>query len=383
MNKVLLIVASGLIVGATVASAFQLASMGSKFENKLTNETPGWLATVAGKIGVLIKDPVHEEITQLGYGCPVEIQQFSSDKSCGGADRGFASPYVIYGVRWNDLPPFRLAENEGTQCKKLLAPHSKACNVAQTVRFATQPECWYCLFKDAKKKAEKQNITGCQKGKGYIRGNLMTRSHFGDLQFLHAMAEAQNVPASITRQKVLDWLEFAWKVSTREISGGTLMKDIAIPSIKEHFGCSGWKVSEIYILGRSKELLPKLNHIAFGSVLHTIQDSFAVGHVLRESEVTEEFCPGTTIRRVPRIIEFHNYGDQDGHKHDLKDARAALVEPRRERWPDAVEATRALYELKDIHATWDVAMPQIECLFDLSPEHRPSSSGADFNRMPK
>jgi hypothetical protein len=366
------------VASSSLGYGFQLAPMGSEFEAKLTNESPAWLAKVAGKVGILLKEPVHEEITQLGFGCPVELGQLSTDASCKGADRGFASPFVIYGVRWNDLPPFRLRHNEGAQCKKF-AIATAACKVDQTVRFATQPECWYCLFNDAKAKAVARTISGCQKGKGVSRGNLMTRSHFGDLQFLHGMAHADNVPAEITQRKVLDWLEFAWKVSTREIRSDSLLKTIDIPSIKEHFGCSEWSVADIYILGRNQHLLPKLHHIAFGSVLHTVQDSFAGGHASREKDAPGGTCPGTAITKPPRIVEFHSYGGQDGHKHDARDARSALVQEA-QRWPDAVEATRRLFEMNDAGATWADAKPYFQCLVDLSPDSKPSSAGEEFRR---
>lgn len=363
----------------TVVSAFQLAPLGSEFEAKLTNESPNWLSSVAGKVGVLIKEPVHEEITQLGYGCPVELGQLRSDTSCKGADRGFASPYVIYGVRWNDLPPFRLRHNEGKNCKKFLT-RAAACNVEQTVRFATQPECWYCMFTSAQQTALTRKISGCARGKGYSRGNLLTRSHFGDLQFLHGMASEDDIQAPVTRQKMIDWVEFAWKVSAREIKQETMLKTISNPTIAEHFGCSEWSVADIYILGRNSHLLPKLNHIAFGSVLHTIQDSFAGGHTTREAAAPIGTCAGTDTPKPPRIVEFHSYGGQDGHKHDARDARVALLGSDENRWPDAVEATRRLFELKDAHASWETAKPYVECLLELSPDHRPSSSGTEFKR---
>ena len=41
-------------------------------------------------------------------------------------------PYVIYGVRWNDLPPFRLLSGEGQQCKTLIT-RAPACRIDQTV----------------------------------------------------------------------------------------------------------------------------------------------------------------------------------------------------------------------------------------------------------
>jgi hypothetical protein len=380
MRITTLLAAACLTTTAVPVYAFQLAPMGSEFEARLTNETPAWLAVVAGRIGVLLKEPVHEEITQLGFGCPVEVGQLSNDTACRGADRGFASPYVIYGVRWNDLPPFRLRHNEGGSCRKFLVP-TAACKVDQTVRFSTQPECWYCMFNEAKVKAATRTISGCRKGKGISRGNLLTRSHFGDLQFLHAMAHADGVPASATRQEVMDWLEFAWKVSTREIKADVFLKSIQIPGIQEHFGCSEWRVADIYILGRNQDLLPKLNHIAFGSVLHTVQDSFAGGHTSRESKAASESCPGTAIPRPPRILEFHSYVGQDGHKHDTRDSRPAMIEGSEQRWPEAVEATRRLFELNDSAAKWDDAKLYIACVMDLAPDSRPSSPGDDFRRV--
>ena len=135
-------VAAGVLVLSGAAMAFQIAPLGSAFESKLTNETEDSLATVAGRLGVLIKGRVHEEITQIGMGCPTEPGTLAQDVSCSSRDLPFATPYVIYGVRWNDLPPFKLSPDEGN-CTYL----GKSCNVSQTIRFSTQPLCWYCLFK--------------------------------------------------------------------------------------------------------------------------------------------------------------------------------------------------------------------------------------------
>lgn len=57
----------------------------------------------------------------------------------------------------------------------------------------------------------------------------MTRSHFWDLQFLHAVAIEEGVYPNATRAKVLDRPEFAWKVSSREINPDTFLWDIENP----------------------------------------------------------------------------------------------------------------------------------------------------------
>ncbi|MCJ0764562.1 hypothetical protein [Variovorax terrae] len=366
----------GALLLASAAAAFQIAPMGSAFESKLTNETEDSLARTAGSLGILIKGRVHEEITQLGMGCPVEPSSLFKDTTCSDRDRPFATPYVIYGVRWNDLPPFRLSPEEGN-CTYL----GKSCNVAQTIRFSTQPLCWYCLFKDAEKKAQTQSIVGCSKDKGTIRGNVMTRSHFGDLQFLHAMASQERVPPGTTRAKVLDWLEFAWKVSSREFKPGTFLRDIPIASVQEHFGCTEWRVVDLYILGRQDILERYLHQIAFGSVLHTVQDSFAAAHVSREAQPPGRICSNTVYEQPRRIMEFHTYGAQDGALHDAQDSREAMTQVSiASHWPDAVEATRNLVQLYEDRAGWADVQPYMQCLFELADVPRDSSPGDLYRR---
>jgi len=374
--------AACLLLVSLQSVAFQIAPLGSRLEARLTNETDATLARLAGKLGFLIKEPVHEEITQLGFDCPVDRDKLADDVVCKSGDVGYANAYVIYGVRWNDLPPFVLNPGQGSGCKKLFVLDQPACNTSQTVRFATQPDCWLCLFWQAEKKGTKARITGCEKGKGYEQGNLMTRSHFGDLQFLHAMASEEGTDPEVTRQKIVDWVQFAWKVFSTEIKPGTFLKTIEIPTIRQHFGCSDWRVEDIYILGRADRLLSRISDIAFGSVLHTVQDSFAAAHATREAPAPGQMC--STALQLPkpgRIVQFHTYAAQDGHKHDAGDQRVAMAAGARESWPDAVEATKALFKLYDSNATWESARPYVECLFDLSPNRLPSAPGDNFRRM--
>ncbi len=364
------------------AGAFQIAPLGSKFEARLTKETDSHLGRIAGAVGVLVKEPVHEEITQLGFGCPVDRDKLVDDGSCRGGDAGYVNPFVIYGVRWNDLPPFRLNVGQGDKCKKYFFINQRACSSDQTVRFATQPDCWYCLFKEAERKATTKKITGCEKGPKYEQGNMMTRSHFGDLQFLHSMANEEGTAPELTRQKILDWIQFAWRVFTKEVAPNTLLRSLDIATIKEHFGCSEWTVADIYILGRTERLLSRIDDIAFGSILHTVQDSFAAAHVTRDTPVQGEQCSSSLKQHRPgRIVEFHTYGAQDGKKHDEGDYRSAMAIGSRDRWPDAVEATRVLFEFYNANATWETARPYVECLFELSPKNRPASPGEHFRRV--
>jgi hypothetical protein len=362
------------------ASAFQIGPLGTDHEARLTNEKEWVLDGVANKLGVLIKVPVHEEITHLGRGCEAVLGSLQSDTFCSGRNVGVASPFVIYGVRWNDLPPFKLEADQGN-CSYLGV---NTCRTDQTIRFATQPVCWYCLFADAKKKAAKYRITGCDRSKGTLHGNVMTRSHFGDLQFLHAMASEEHTDPAVTREKILNWTEFAWKVSSKEIEHNTFLNTIDIPAIKEHFGCSGWRVSDLYLLGRQDGktgLIQQIRDIAFGSVLHTVQDSFAVAHATREKGRSSDMCFGTRYAQPPRVLEFHTYAAQDGDRHDEGDTRDAMAAGvTRDRWPEAVEVTSNLFDLQREGARWAQAKSYLECVFALGSGARPSSPGDGFRR---
>jgi hypothetical protein len=377
-----------LIAGAPYsASAFQIAPLSSKWEETLTKETTSTRARVAGKLGQLIKAPVHEEITQLAFGCPTEDKDLPADMQCATADAGFANHFINYGVRWNDLPPFMLRPSEGKRCMKSFGLGGPACNVSQTVRFSTQPECWVCMFKAAEKiAASKRKIVGClppvrAKGSRMVTAHLLARSHFGDLQFLHSMAQEEEMDPAVTRADILGWLEFAWKVAMREIPHDTLLRAVNIPVMQQRFGCSGWSVSDLYILGRKDKLLEYIDDIAFGSVLHTVQDSFAEGHVERERAEPGAMCSATVpFPRPGNIKEFHGYASQDGHLHDAKDLREAMSGPVGGTVSDAVRASRQLARFYRGNATWAQIEPYMQCLFTLSSESRRSSAGDQFRR---
>lgn len=198
---------------------------------------------------------------------------------------------------------------------------------------------------------------------------------------LPTMANEEGVHPGATRAKVLDWLEFAWKVSSREIKPDTFLRDIDNATLKEHFGCTQWRVSDLYILGHQDKLLPYLHHVAFGSVLHTVQDSFAGAHSSREPSPPGGMCEDTAFPQPRRIVEFHTYGAQDGSLHDDQDSRDAMTRlSAADRWPDAVEATRNLARFHDDRARWEEVQPYMQCLFELADARSNSSPGEPYRR---
>jgi len=329
---------------------------------------------------------VHEELTRLAFGCPTGREELVDREDCARLDAGFGSEFVLYGVRWNDLPPFRLEGDEGRGCTKLGGIGS-ACRVDQTVRFSTQPDCWLCLFRDAKRRVTSgAAIRGCDgaaraAGARVVNGNLMTRSHFGDLQFLHAMAAADNAAAPQTRDEIVDWLRFAWSVAIRDLGPEVPLRTVDIPTVRARFGCSGWTVSDLYILGSKDRLLRFLDEVALGSALHTVQDSFAHGHVEREAPVPGARCSSAVPFSKPGpVVEFHSYRGQDGQLHDEADTRHAMVEQTMRAqstvpYADVIEASMTLVDLWRRRAMWSEVKTYIDCVFGLSDHTRDSSPG--------
>jgi hypothetical protein len=172
VRPLLLLLAAILCCAASLrARASSLSPRGTKVEQHVAKENATfWEQTVQklGREGVLhFAGPVHEEITAKMYDC---------DDSCDDADVAaeYATAYVIAGVRWNDDPPFRLNPDEGKHT---------SCKTSETIRFTTQPRCWYQLFTAATKSAENGEVPSAAS-----QSPLLARSHFGDLQFLHSMA---------------------------------------------------------------------------------------------------------------------------------------------------------------------------------------------------
>ena len=149
--------------------AYSLSPRGTKYEQHVAKQYSDWFqrtVVMLGRRGALhFSEAVHEEITQRIFGC-------GDADFCNDPDVEFAGPFVLAGVRWNDDPPFRLGVGEGQHT---------SCNTAETIRFTTQPLCWYQLFKSAKRQAESGDVPSA-----YNHAPLLSRSHFGDLQFLHA-----------------------------------------------------------------------------------------------------------------------------------------------------------------------------------------------------
>jgi hypothetical protein len=292
-------------------------------------------------------NPVHETLTQLGYDCGPTIED------CENVDLDFANTGVIAGVRWNDDPPFQFKEGQGRY---------KDCqNPAQTISFALNTKCWIAHFKDISAIADAKPDT-------YTNGNgtMLARTHFGDLQFLHSMAISQNVSPSETKANLMMWAEFTWRVqsgASDRITADTRTGAITIPGFNEHFPVNEQRtVSDLFTVGRPW-LRHQLGDIAFGSLIHMVEDSFAGGHVERRSS-NDGVC------KIPEIVEFHTYAgqDKDSHKEhdDFSHAKTKLV---------VVDIIKQLVWMRENYSTWAEVKPYLDnCVFRLAADARYSST---------
>lgn len=341
--------------------AFKLSTEGTAMERKLSRLNAGFfdrlLSSAALKGLPLFTEPVHEEITQRIFGCD------GDSTFCSDPDLGMASPYVIAGVRWNDDPPFRLHPD---QAKSL------PCKTDETVRFITQPKCWAGLFWDAEKKA-KEGVS-MDANSGY---SLLHRSHFGDLQFLHAMASKDGESPEVTRQKIIMWIEFAWRVTSHEYKLNTRLRDVEVAGFSEHFGKTEWNVQDLFTLG-NVALRRNVDEVAFGSLLHVVEDSFAHGHVSRRETVHGERCLDGTYLKAGEISEFHSYGGQDTSLHAHADSAAAFDYARASSQGGVVEVGRNIVAMMDQKLSWNEVKPYFECIFVLTPNATYSSAGDSF-----
>lgn len=346
----------------SVSWAFQLSPQGSVLERKLSRMNSSAFDRLTQRLGgvglSLFSASVHEEITQRIYGCEGDTE------FCADADLGMASMYIIAGVRWNDDPPFRLSRDQGK---------GLGCKVEETIRYITQPACWGGLFSDAKKMAARGEPMDAASG-----ASMLHRSHFGDLQFLHAMASRDGETAAETQRKILMWSEFVWRTGLGEYKLETQLRDIPVEGFGEHFGKSEWRVQDLFTLGNIA-LRQRPNEVAFGSLLHLVQDSFANGHVDRREPIYGQKCPGLEDRAKPGIIkEFHAYGNQDSDKHGHYDSPDAFAKHVASTRPNVVHVGQTLKEMFEKQQRWEVVQPYLECVFSVENAMAGAAAGDGF-----
>ena len=348
---------------ATPASAYKLATKASAEERRLAGITnSSWTAAlsyIAARGMPLLTEPVHEEATNRIYGCNGDV--------CAGAEATQAPAAVLSGVRWNDDPPFRMTAQQA---------RGMGCQTASTIRFETQPNCWVSLFRDAEKRAAR----GAKYGPGDA---MLYRTHFGDLQFLHAMASRNGEIARDTKQRLMDWFEFTWRSALGEYTLDTRLKSITSnPTIVAAFGKTDWRLLDLYTQGASGGLRGHVSDVAFGSLLHALEDSYAAGHASREESSGSARCSAAdiSVEAPGAILAFHSYSQQDHEAHGEADSRAKFMADFQQPG-NVVEVGRALVRARAQRLPWETMRPMFDCLLTLEKPTMPAGPGEGFENL--
>lgn len=363
MFKKLTVCAIGVAVSIS-AFAFKLSPEGSFIERRLTNASQSWLERVLTSSALsgihIFGASVHEEITNRILGCD------GDQDICGSPEYDPDLAYVLAGVRWNDDPPFRFEKGQG---------NFSGCEADTTIRFVTYPRCWGAVFKDGEKRAKAGTILNGS------NAPLLVRSHFGDMQFLHAMASRDNETASAVRTRILMWTELTWRIALGEYPLSQRVKDIPVAGINDLFNDKGWSIQDLFALGNPLIRKPEqMSKVAFGSLLHVVEDSFASGHVERRATNDGEYCIGTAnaMPAPGKIVEFHSYTNQNSSIHGADDSRTAFSVHWSSASPDVIDVGRTLNSFYQKRASWSEVQPYIECIFALDSDARVSSAGKKY-----
>jgi len=210
-------------------------------------------------------DPVHETITRVAMD--------AADLPAAGRDQ------ILRGLFWNDDPEALLFTRDDDE------PLRKSTGLLFALKFKRYQLCV----------AGKRPIAPAD--------GLLARSHFGDLQYLHAMASTDVEPPEKTRQAMLGWAEVCWKLATGGLSPAAGPDQLG-PMLP---GAEGFPPTAARLLACSPAEVPLR---ALGSLFHLVEDSYAGGHVERE-------VLGPTRRG--RIRRFFCYTSQDHAAHAALD----------------------------------------------------------------
>lgn len=282
--------------------------------------------------------PVHERITHLIWGC-----QSDADCDLTAPGMSYAPAAVIAGVRGNDNPPFELVTTSMKEC------------AGRTVWLRNYSDCWLKLFRDGEQRAMRGAALDLTSGTV-----IMLRSHFGDLQFLHAMASRPDERAGETQVNVLMWAELTWRIARKELSRGTLLSDTPVARLDNYF--KGEETIQTLFARGNPTHRDILDALAFGAFLHTVEDSFSRSLVDRYEANGQDCGPDMPVQ-PGTIRQLLNYAMQNPSRHAVEDEDNAFNLQGVHIRPDSVDVGKALKAYLDRGATWEEVQPYLACIF--------------------
>lgn len=331
--------------------AFKLTPISEKtrddIHNMRGNPRTIYLETVETRLLDQYTSPVHEAVTAKIYGCTGDLEQ------CKDSDK--VPHAVVGGVRWNDNPTFRVT-SKNVLCR----------DADQYIDLDNNPTCWLALFYDANKKAH-QGVHFSAQSSGTPPA-LVYRVHFGDMQFLHAMASWDGETAAETEAHIMMWAEFAYKIADSEIQSLSDPITGTVDGMKPLFAKNGFSTRTLFVPTDPEYEDNDLRKFAFGSLLHMVEDSFSMAHVHRDKIAIGAACGDSQIQdfKSPgKIIEFYSYTHQDSSLHGEKDSFTGA----QEQLNDTVNVVTVGQKIRSLYESgkkWNEVKPYFECIFDIT-----------------
>ncbi|WCM94784.1 hypothetical protein M5C99_08785 [Acidovorax sp. NCPPB 2350] len=340
------------MIGATSAMGFQVLPKVSDVDRKISNFGRNPVLDYLGQWFVgngipIMKSPVHEAITLAAIGCGAPL---GAESNCVTIEAVKEHRVILYGVRWPDDPPFAL--NEASP------PRIKGCDVRVTLRSTAQPMCWWGLFQDAGKQAKKKSA---MQAPAFGPGDyLLYRSHYGDLQFMHAMGAYDGESAGDTFDRMKMWAQFLWGVASGTTPTGTFIRDLGMDDLAAYFP-GDITATNLFATG-IVEVRKDLDQVAIGALLHMVQDSFSRAHAERGPESGAN-CPMTEFGKPGQIQRFHSYAKQSSSLHDHEDTSSSLSLHTLTISPSAVDVSRAFLTMWQQRKSWGETEALFDCVF--------------------
>jgi hypothetical protein len=295
--------------------------------------------------------PVHEIITHLAlrrsgltnnkeYDCCANSASYSQETQ--DAIAGASNREYLRGVIWNDDPTSTLFDDS----------EEDNWDFGMGAAFVLEFKSCMTIIKNVD-----QNTCS----------SLMCRSHFGDLQFIHGMANTLCEQPSVIQTRMLRWAEFTYKLAIGEISGGEQLRNVVVGSDEFNVGTelfplhSDMTVDQLFFVPDShhcpapydstkrRSRLPwnkkgvcyyrrfnggSVAKRAAGSLAHMIEDSYAKGHCTREDVLCDSVGAddnGETksrARNCGAVISFNSYLGQNSDDHHDYDSRQGSASPK-------------------------------------------------------
>jgi hypothetical protein len=340
---------------AGTASAWKIQPVPSK-----TGNYDPWVKSLRDNASEQLAEPFataqHEEIAHRIFGCEGEDCRFPPP----GALKSAPSA-ILAGVRWNDTPP--LTPQAGT------APEPEG----KVITITGDPAHWGSLFKDARKQAE----AGRKYGNAPLTPVLF-RSHFGDMQFLHSMASEEKERAGETKQKIMAWARFMYKLALGEITRGASIRKTGLADIDGLFTYTDDTVQALFVSDTPWEYRADddLHLFAMGVLIHLVADGFSDSHVERDEPRGEE-CAHVGGKRSPgRILSFHVYGLQDSSAHGKAESDRQLAA----RMTDLIDVGRTVMGYYSRSAPWEELKAYLDCVYELADPDAPAGPGSKYGK---